>query len=180
MKLIAQLVDDQYPNTGVDHLRMAARGVVLDEQGRIALTQIQADDHFGHRDYYELPGGGVHAGESLLQAVTREISEELGYQTKLIAEIGEVHDYYNLIRQENRSFYFLLQRTTAIGTHLEERESRLIKQIIWVPLSTAITLYQTMQDELVGRLVKQRELPILIAAEAIIQEKTLLIHTDAK
>ena len=49
---------------------------------------------------------------------------------------------------------------------------QLIKQIIWVPIKEAIYLYETMQDELVGRLVKQRELPVLREALLLLKEKT--------
>lgn len=171
MKILGKFIDDQYPNHGHDYLRVSARAVVLNDEGKIALTHIQADDKFGHRDYYELPGGGVKKGESIYQAVQREIEEELGFKTLLVAEIGEVHDFYNLIKQENRSLYFLLHAGEYSGNHLEERESHLIKEIIWVTLEEAIELYKNMQNVLVGKLVKQRELPVLIEAVNILKHK---------
>ncbi|HKM11325.1 MAG: NUDIX hydrolase [Bacilli bacterium] len=172
MKIIGTFIDDQYPNIGHDHLRVSARAIVINDLNQIALTHIQADDHFGHRDYYELPGGGVHPNESIYRAVQREIIEELGFETRLVAEIGEVHDFYNLIKQENRSLYFILKCANFCGNNLQPRESRLIKEIIWVTLKDALTLYENMQDELVGRLVKQRELPVLREALLVLKEKT--------
>jgi len=172
MKLLGNFMDDQYPNNGHDHLRISARAIVLNELNQIALTHIQADDHFGHRDYYELPGGGVQDGESIYRAVQREIMEELGFHTRLVGEIGEVYDYYNLIKQENRSIYFILKCDNYCGTNWQPRELQLIKEIIWVPIKEAIYLYETMQDELVGRLVKQRELPVLREALLLLKEKT--------
>ncbi|MGI6714126.1 MAG: NUDIX domain-containing protein [Bacilli bacterium] len=171
MKILGKFIDDQYPNNGHDSLRVSARAVVLNNEGKIALTHIQADDKFGHRDYYELPGGGVKPGESVYQAVQREILEELGVKTRLIAEIGEVHDFYNLIKQENRSLYFLLQVGEYCDSHLEERESHLIKEIIWVSFEEALELYKNMQNVLVGRLVQQRELPVLFEAVNILKTK---------
>ncbi|ONI76684.1 NUDIX hydrolase [Kribbella sp. ALI-6-A] len=56
-------------------LRPAARAVVLDRDDRILLMRFAFDDR---PDVWAAPGGGVEPGESLLQALGRELDEEIG------------------------------------------------------------------------------------------------------
>ena len=87
MRIIGNYKDDQYEYKGVEKIRKIVRAVVLDEQNRIALTKINNTDKFGIRDYYELPGGGVQKGETLLRALSREMEEEIGCEISVIKEI---------------------------------------------------------------------------------------------
>lgn len=42
---------------------------------------------------YFLPGGGVNSGETEVEALKREIMEEIGYQVSELADIGEAVEY---------------------------------------------------------------------------------------
>ncbi|MFA5660165.1 MAG: NUDIX hydrolase [Bacilli bacterium] len=162
MKLINSLVDDQYPKANVYHARISARAICINDKGEIGLTHLLADDKFGHRDYYELPGGGKKLGESVLVSAIREMKEELGVEVSLLTKLGVVHDFYNLINQENYSYYYLFKVTSEGTNHLEPREAGLIDKIVWIPLKKAIELYELqMKIKGVGLLVARRELPIL-------------------
>lgn len=166
MNVILELIDDQYPFIEVRRVRHAARGVVMDENGRVGLTHLfVVDDPFGGRNYYELPGGGVKRGETPLEAAIREMEEELGVGVELLKELGVVHDFYNLIFQENYTHYFLFKVTSYGQNHLEPRESALIDRIEWIDLDTAIQIYQNYSLPGVGLLVKRRELPVLKLAK---------------
>jgi 8-oxo-dGTP diphosphatase len=62
-----------------------AVGVLIDGEGRFLLTSRPAGKVWA--GYWEFPGGKLEAGESVEQALRRELHEELGI------DIGEVHPW---------------------------------------------------------------------------------------
>ncbi|MEV6286610.1 GNAT family N-acetyltransferase [Kribbella sp. NPDC051770] len=97
------------------NLRPAARAVVLDRDDRILLLRFA----FGDRpDVWAAPGGGVEPGESLPQALTRELAEEIGlnppagaphiWHQEVVAEghaagyAGVINDYF-LVRVDTHT-----------------------------------------------------------------------------
>lgn len=169
MENIFYFKDDQYTYKGYDHTRTVVRAILLDEHNNVCVQHILDDDMFGHRDYYETPGGGVNADEPLEDALKREIIEEVGYKSKVIKKIGVVEDFYNLINRKNINHYYLIKREDYVGKHLEKDEIIRIHDTLWLPIEKVIEMYQNMQNELVGKLVKQRELPILLLAKELIK-----------
>jgi 8-oxo-dGTP diphosphatase len=72
-------------------LRVAV-GVILDANRKILITRRAADAHQG--DLWEFPGGKIEQGESLLDALQRELHEELGIEVGRTTALLEVrHDY---------------------------------------------------------------------------------------
>ncbi|WP_055475833.1 NUDIX hydrolase [Gordonia sp. HS-NH1] len=61
---------------------VAVGALITDEDGRILLILRRNEPSAGH---WSLPGGKVEPGESLRQAVIREVEEETG----LVVEVGE-------------------------------------------------------------------------------------------
>ncbi|MEE4203932.1 MAG: 8-oxo-dGTP diphosphatase MutT [Halieaceae bacterium] len=69
-----------------------AVGVLIDDESRVLITRRADDAHQG--GLWEFPGGKIESGESVHQALARELAEELGAkveQSKFLLEI--VHDY---------------------------------------------------------------------------------------
>jgi 8-oxo-dGTP pyrophosphatase MutT (NUDIX family) len=72
-------VSDQPPVTGL-RIRQAVRALVLDPHHRVLLVRFEFPD--GTR--WALPGGGVEIGETDLDALHRELDEELGLRDAAI------------------------------------------------------------------------------------------------
>lgn len=69
-----------------------AVGVILDKSNRVLISLRHDDAHQG--GLWEFPGGKVEAGESVAQALGRELREELGITVAEISPLLEVrHDY---------------------------------------------------------------------------------------
>lgn len=86
--------------------RSAARAVVHDENGLVTLMFART------RNYYKLPGGGIEAGEDIIDALRRELLEELGCEVDNISEIGEVVEYRDVEQMLQTSYCF---RARVIG-----------------------------------------------------------------
>ena len=77
--------------SGIKHIHVAV-GVILGADGRILLAKRPDHLHMGGR--WEFPGGKVEGNESIQQAMTRELKEELDIEVKAMEPLIEVrHDY---------------------------------------------------------------------------------------
>ncbi|MEV7619270.1 NUDIX domain-containing protein [Microbacterium sp. NPDC089321] len=65
-------------------LRVAAYGIVTDDDGRLLLARWVE----GRRVAWTLPGGGLEQGEDPELAVRRELREETGFQIETTALLG--------------------------------------------------------------------------------------------
>jgi 8-oxo-dGTP pyrophosphatase MutT (NUDIX family) len=69
-------------------VRPSARAVLVEED-RVLLNHLR---HERAGDFYEFPGGGIQPGETLAEAVRREVQEETGYSVD-VHELLWVRDY---------------------------------------------------------------------------------------
>lgn len=100
-ELLLNLEDNEWPFTTIDHDRMIARAIVVDDDENFYFVRANRDDDFGKATLIETAGGGVETGEDLDTAIRRELNEELGVDVEVISKIGVVSDYYNLIHRHN-------------------------------------------------------------------------------
>ncbi len=78
-------------------------GAVLIEENRVALIERYRDG----KHYFVFPGGGVNEGETLTEAVVREIDEETGLRVTVKLKLAEIH--FGLSTQH----YFLVERLSG-------------------------------------------------------------------
>jgi 8-oxo-dGTP diphosphatase len=115
-------------------------GVIRREDGRLLITQRLADDTLG--GYWEFPGGKVDPGEDLKTALRRELTEELGIDTEIGAQIHDiVHAYPD---RDVRLFFFEAKILSGEPRKLEVADLR------WVTL-----------DELMNYQFPEADLPLL-------------------
>jgi 8-oxo-dGTP diphosphatase len=55
-----------------------AAGILMDESGRVLITERRCDGPFN--GLWEFPGGKIKSNESSLQALIRELAEEIGIE----------------------------------------------------------------------------------------------------
>ena len=172
-ELYLELKDNEWPFTYTDHDRLIVRAIVFDDLGRFYFTRITRDDHFGHATLIETSGGGVEKGEDLLTAIHRELREELGADVEVVAKIGLVSDYYNLIHRHNLNHYYLCRATSFGEKHLMPDEiERFHLSTLRLTLDEAEAEYKRLACTPIGRLIANRELPVLERAKALLNEET--------
>jgi ADP-ribose pyrophosphatase YjhB (NUDIX family) len=83
--------------------KLDVRGLVLNEERKILLVQEKSDS------CWALPGGYVDVGEAPAEAVIREISEESGYDTRVLRLIALYdkfkHDYPMQLPHTYKAFF---------------------------------------------------------------------------
>lgn len=171
-ELRLELQDTEWPLEFIDHDRKIARAIVYDEMGSFYFVRAVRDDDFGKATLIETAGGGVEQGEDLITAIKRELKEELGVQVDVVCKIGVVSDYYNLIHRHNINNYFLCQINTFGEKNLtvDEIESFHLSTLK-LTYDEAVNEYKNRADTKLGRLVANRELPILKQAKEIINNR---------
>ena len=126
-----------YRENGTVYHRTAVRGIIRHENELLLITGKYGDCKF--------PGGGVEAGESLEEALTREIREETGFELdpRSLRKWGEVTERRKGITAdmtEMVSHYFFCELTETAQTRQEldpyEREYEYAP--VWLTLEEAI------------------------------------------
>ncbi len=104
---------------------------ILIEADKVAVIE----RHLGGRLYFTFPGGGVDKGETVEQAVIREVDEELGLRVVIERKVAEI--WFRGNRQE----YFLVHTISGeFGTGTgEEYESYRPEHGTYLPRMMPIT-----------------------------------------
>jgi ADP-ribose pyrophosphatase YjhB (NUDIX family) len=120
----------------------------------------------------------VEADEDLDSAIKRELSEELGAEVDILCKLGVVSDYYNLIHRHNINHYYLCRVRSFGEKHLMPDEiEQFHLSTLKLSYEEALAEYELRTETPLGRLLAQRELPILrYAGEILTDMKTLEKH----
>lgn len=160
-KLADTIKDIYYPKINTNRNRETSRGVILDENNNILLLHIKCNDIFGNRDHYELPGGGIEDEEDDIQALKREIKEELGYLIDDIKEIGSLSIEYNLLSRIDNGHFYSAKTKEYVGSSLQDYEKKLFKDIVKINVSDIISFYENQNPTLVGKMIHERDLIVI-------------------
>ena len=168
-EIYLELQDKEWPYDYIDHDRNIVRAIVLDNEKYFYFIRANRDDIFGKAIMIETSGGGVKEGEDLIEALNRELKEELGAQVDILCKIGTVSDYYNILHRHNISNYYLCKIKSFGDNNLTEEEKNVFHiSTLKLTYEQAIKEYQACSNTKIGRLVANRELPILYRAKEII------------
>ncbi|MCE6993557.1 NUDIX domain-containing protein [Saccharothrix sp. S26] len=108
-------------------IRVAVSAIVQDSTGR--LLMIRRTDN----DKYTIPGGGQDVGETLAQAVVREVEEETGIHVEVTGLVGLYSNPNHVIAYDDgevRQEFSICFRAQPIGGEL--RTSSESKEVHWV------------------------------------------------
>lgn len=101
--------------------RPSVRAIII-EGGKVLMV------HSLKYDYYKFPGGGIEPGETLTEALCREVAEESGFAVlaDTIREYGLVHRVQKGEREDmfiQDNYYYLCDVGEALGQHLDDYEA---------------------------------------------------------
>ncbi|MFG3257325.1 NUDIX domain-containing protein [Streptomyces sp. NPDC048172] len=118
-------------------VRVSARAVVVDQEGRVLLVRHRDGD----REFHVLPGGRVEPGQTAAEAARREVEEETGLRVA-IGELLWVREYLpdrhpadlnHRTRSQQLQLYFtarLLPGATSPATAPDRTQAA----VVWHPL----------------------------------------------
>jgi ADP-ribose pyrophosphatase YjhB (NUDIX family) len=168
MKTILTIRDKDFrldfPDPPVYKERGAARAVVFDNEKKIALL------HVMKLRYHKLPGGGIEKGESMEDALRREVSEEIGCSIGNVRELGIVEEFRNKSSLHQLSYCFLADLAGEKGVpHLEQGEIDDGFETVWLSIKDAIKILESEAgvEDYEGKFIQKRDLAFLEQASRL-------------
>lgn len=166
MRLLFELDTKDYDPNSRAYVRPSVRGIII-RDGKIAMV------HSPKYNYYKFPGGGIEAGETMEEALIREVAEESGLQVlpHTIREYGLVHRVQKnspteIFVQDN--YYFLCDVADEVQAQmLSDYEADAGFTLAFVDPIHGIRTNRKVDQSLNGRLSLEREARVL---EYLIQE----------
>jgi 8-oxo-dGTP diphosphatase len=78
-----------------------------------------------------LPGGGIDPGETEIEALKRELMEEIGHQVSWVIEMGTAIDYIHASRED--VYYRIMSKFYKVKLGSKTREgSEMDHQLVWL------------------------------------------------
>ena len=155
---------DYDPNGNV-YSRPSVRAIIIANQKVLMVHSLKYD-------YYKFPGGGIEAGESLNEALCREVREESGMMVDpaSIREFGLVHrrsrgDQGGVFIQDN--FYFRCDAREHVGQQLDAYEADEGFTPEWITPEHAIETNRFHDHGASEHIMREREALVL---ERLIEE----------
>lgn len=139
MDILFKLTDEDFgieaQEMNNSKLRMAARGIVIRADGKIAIQNKT------NKNEFKLVGGGMEINEDPIIAFKREILEEAGCEVEIIKQLGTTEEYKGLQNLKQISHIFIanvIKDTHKL--HLTEKEKSEGAKLLWVNPKEALQL----------------------------------------
>ena len=149
MELICKLTDEDIGEKIINmenpKLRLGARGIVIREDGRIAIF------NKSNKNEYKLPGGGLEGEEKPEDAFKREVLEETGCEIEIIESLGTTEEYKSQNNFKQISYIFVgkvLKDTKQLNVTKKEKEEG--AKLLWETPKKALELITECFDKLVA------------------------------
>ena len=146
MRRIAYLTDMDVlgkPGLSSARPRLTARAILRNPQGLYAITYTEG---FG---IHMLPGGGIENGESILEALRREITEETGCTLETALPLGYVEENRAHADYTQISYYFVCTtRDETLHPCLTLQEQAHGAKAMWLTLEE---MQQRISEPVFGR-----------------------------
>ena len=144
-------------------IRKAARAVVFDDEKKIAILKV------AKHNYHKLPGGGVEKREDLMNALEREMLEEIGCKVTVFGEVGRIIEHRDKWNIKQESFCYL---ANLVGKKEQpcftKEETDDGFELMWVSLGRAIEIIEKDNpNSYDGKFIKVRDLCFLEEAKNI-------------
>ena len=147
-----------FTSTGPTKERRAARAVIFDANRNVVLL------HVSKKNFHKLPGGGMEEGEGIVEALRREIREEVGCEITHIKELGIVEEFRNKFNVHQLSYCFYADVIGDIGEPaFEQDEIDDGFEPVWLTLDAALDILEKERDveDYEGKFIHVRDLLLL-------------------
>lgn len=149
MEIICKITDSDIGEKILEmkkpRLRLAARGIVIREDGRIAVF------NKSNKNEYKLPGGGIEGEEEPEIAFKREALEETGCEVEIIKELGITEEYKSLDNFKQISYVFVskvIKDTKKLNVTDKEKEEG--GKLLWETPQRALELITGCYNNLIA------------------------------
>ena len=145
IKITDEDIGEVSKNMNNPRLRLGARGIVIREDGKIAIF------NKSNKNEYKLPGGGIEEDENPEEAFKREVLEETGCIIEIEEKLGITEEYKTKTNFKQISNVFIgmvIEDTKQLNVTQKEKEEG--AQLIWKAPEEALKLIIDCYDNLVG------------------------------
>jgi len=164
MKLISEITDKDI-GTDVESgyfgnqytIRKASRIIILNDENKIAILNV------AKKQFHKLPGGGIEEGEDIVEALKREVLEEVGANIDIKDEVGMVIEYKNDYLQIEFSYCYFGKVIGEIGEpDMEDYEKERGMYVEWLDLDEAINIMKNdAPEDYTSKFILKRDLSLL-------------------